>query len=258
MDVTLLFAMVIALLMIGVPIAISLGLSSVLFLLWFSDTSLASIAQTLMQAFVGHYTLLAIPFFILASSFMSTGGVAKRIIRFSIACVGHLRGGLGHGIAEGQVIGLGARIAMGLRQIEVARNVENLAFGRHRIWRFGRAVAVVDKPRDTAGHQRRIKPFGQPPRHGHRTGIPGRVTGQSVTRKAKILKTIGNIVRGMFADQHNRRASRGVNHLHNVCLFLILCIRHHASMTAKLSGDRALCQQNCENKISDAPRLLFL
>ena len=38
----------------------------------------------------GHYTLLAIPFFILASSFMSTGGVAKRIIRFSIACVGHL------------------------------------------------------------------------------------------------------------------------------------------------------------------------
>ena len=42
----------------------------------------------------GHYTLLAIAFFILASSFMSPGGVAKRIIRFSIACVGHLRGGL--------------------------------------------------------------------------------------------------------------------------------------------------------------------
>jgi C4-dicarboxylate transporter DctM subunit len=42
----------------------------------------------------GHYTLLAIPFFILASSFMSTGGVAKRIIRVAIAVVGHLRGGL--------------------------------------------------------------------------------------------------------------------------------------------------------------------
>ncbi|WP_375689575.1 TRAP transporter large permease [Pseudooceanicola sp. LIPI14-2-Ac024] len=94
MDVLLLFVMVVGFMLIGVPIAVSLGFSSILFLLWFSDTSLASVAQTLMQAFVGHYTLLAIPFFILASSFMSTGGVAKRIIRFSIACVGHLRGGL--------------------------------------------------------------------------------------------------------------------------------------------------------------------
>ena len=94
MSVVILFALVVGLMLIGVPIAVSLGMSSVLFLLIYSDTSLASVAQTLMQAFVGHFTLLAIPFFILASSFMSTGGVAKRIIRFSIACVGHLQGGL--------------------------------------------------------------------------------------------------------------------------------------------------------------------
>ncbi|MGC8202810.1 TRAP transporter large permease [Aliiroseovarius sp. PTFE2010] len=94
MDVALLFVMIIALLLIGVPIAVSLGLSSIIFLLVFSDTSLASVAQSLYQAMAGHYTLLAIPFFILASSFMSTGGVAQRIIRFSIACVGHTRGGL--------------------------------------------------------------------------------------------------------------------------------------------------------------------
>ncbi len=94
MDVVILFAMVIGLLLIGVPIAVSLGLSSIVFLLVFSETSLASVAQSLYQAMAGHYTLLAIPFFILASSFMSTGGVAQRIIRFSIACVGHLRGGL--------------------------------------------------------------------------------------------------------------------------------------------------------------------
>ncbi len=94
MTVALLFAMVIGLMMIGVPIAVSLGMSSVMFLLIFSDSSLASVAQTLFAAFEGHSTLLAIPFFILASSFMSTGGVAERIIRFSIACVGHLRGGL--------------------------------------------------------------------------------------------------------------------------------------------------------------------
>ncbi|MSU90941.1 TRAP transporter large permease subunit [Rhodobacteraceae bacterium 2CG4] len=94
MEVLVLFLMVIGFLMIGVPIAIALGLSSILFLLVLSDTSLASIAQTLFQAMAGHYTLLAIPFFILASSFMSTGGVARRIIDFSIACVGHFPGGL--------------------------------------------------------------------------------------------------------------------------------------------------------------------
>ncbi|MGV8950213.1 MAG: TRAP transporter large permease [Cypionkella sp.] len=94
MHVLALFLGIIALLMIGVPIAVALGLSSILFLLFFSDTSLASIAQTFYAGMAGHYTLLAIPFFILASSFMSTGGVAQRIIRFSIACVGHLPGGL--------------------------------------------------------------------------------------------------------------------------------------------------------------------
>ncbi|GAA3872328.1 TRAP transporter large permease [Celeribacter arenosi] len=94
MAVVLLFVLIIGLLLIGVPIAVSLGLSSMIFLLAFSDTSLASVAQSLYQAMAGHYTLLAIPFFILASSFMSTGGVAKRIVRFSIACVGHFHGGL--------------------------------------------------------------------------------------------------------------------------------------------------------------------
>jgi len=41
-----------------------------------------------------HYTLLAIPFFILSSAFLSTGGVARRLIRFAIDMVGHIRGGL--------------------------------------------------------------------------------------------------------------------------------------------------------------------
>ncbi|WP_298496712.1 TRAP transporter large permease [uncultured Maritimibacter sp.] len=94
MEVALLFVIIVGLLLIGVPIAIALGFSSIMFLLVFSDTSLASIAQSFYQAMAGHYTLLAIPFFILASSFMSTGGVAQRIIRFAIAVVGHFRGGL--------------------------------------------------------------------------------------------------------------------------------------------------------------------
>ena len=94
MDILFLFLMVIGFMLIGVPIAVSLGLSSIIFLMMHSDASLASVAQTLFSAFEGHYTLLAIPFFILASVFMSTGGVAHRIIRFAIAVVGSFRGGL--------------------------------------------------------------------------------------------------------------------------------------------------------------------
>jgi len=94
MAILVLFLMVIGFMLIGVPIAVSLGLSSIIFLKMHSDSSLASVAQTLFSAFEGHYTLLAIPFFILASVFMSTGGVAHRIIRFAIAVVGSFRGGL--------------------------------------------------------------------------------------------------------------------------------------------------------------------
>jgi C4-dicarboxylate transporter DctM subunit len=130
MVVTLLFILIIALLMIGVPIAIALGLSSILFLVVHSDGSLSSIAQTLFSAFHGHFTLLAIPFFILASTFMSTGGVARRIIRFAIAVVGHFKGGLAiasvfacmmfaalSGSSPATVVAIGSIVIAGMRQV---------------------------------------------------------------------------------------------------------------------------------------------
>ncbi|MBK5106320.1 MAG: TRAP transporter large permease, partial [Burkholderiales bacterium] len=55
--------------------------------------SLASLSLKLFET-SEHFTLLAIPFFILSGAFMTTGGVAKRMIRFANACIGHLRGGL--------------------------------------------------------------------------------------------------------------------------------------------------------------------
>jgi len=129
MEVAILFTLVIGLMLIGVPIAISLGLSSMIFLLVYADGSLASIAQTLFSAFDGHYTLLAIPFFILASSFMSTGGVAKRIIRFANACVGHFSGGLAiasvfacmmfaalSGSSPATVVAIGSIVIAGMRE----------------------------------------------------------------------------------------------------------------------------------------------
>ena len=130
MDVVLLFVGVIGLMLIGVPIAVSLGLSSIIFLLVLSDTSLASVAQSFFQAMAGHYTLLAIPFFVLASSFMSTGGVARRIIRFSIALVGHFHGGLAiagvfacmlfaalSGSSPATVVAIGSIVIAGMRQV---------------------------------------------------------------------------------------------------------------------------------------------
>jgi C4-dicarboxylate transporter DctM subunit len=135
MDVVILFAMVIGLMMIGVPIAVSLGFSSIIFLLVLSDTSLASIAQSFFQAMAGHYTLLAIPFFILASSFMSTGGVAQRIIRFSIAIVGHFPGGLAiagvfacmlfaalSGSSPATVVAIGSIVIAGMRQVGYSKD----------------------------------------------------------------------------------------------------------------------------------------
>ena len=130
MEALLLFIVIIGLMLIGVPIAVSLGVSSIGFLLLFSEASLASVAQTLMSAFTGHYTLLAIPFFVLASGFMSTGGVAKRIIRFAIAVVGHVRGGLAiasvfacmmfaalSGSSPATVVAIGTIVIAGMRQV---------------------------------------------------------------------------------------------------------------------------------------------
>jgi len=130
MEVALLFALIIGLMLIGVPISVSLGLSSVIFLVFHSGGSLSSIAQTMFSAFDGHYTLLAIPFFILASTFMSTGGVARRIIRFAIACVGHFQGGLAiasvfacmmfaalSGSSPATVVAIGTIVIAGMRQV---------------------------------------------------------------------------------------------------------------------------------------------
>jgi C4-dicarboxylate transporter, DctM subunit len=81
------------LLILGVPIAIALGLASIGAILLFADQSLVAISQRFFSA-LQTYQLLAIPFFVLAGTFMTTGGVAKRMIAFANALVGRFRGGL--------------------------------------------------------------------------------------------------------------------------------------------------------------------
>lgn len=94
MTTAALFILLFGCMLLGMPIALALGLSSIGTILMFSNDSLASIALKLFEALSEHYTLLAIPFFILSSTFLSTGGVAKRIIRFALSLVGHIRGGI--------------------------------------------------------------------------------------------------------------------------------------------------------------------
>ncbi|RKQ96970.1 C4-dicarboxylate transporter DctM subunit [Kushneria sinocarnis] len=93
MTIAFLFVALFVLMAIGVPIAVSLGLSSAVTIMLFSQDSLQSLAIKLF-ATADHYTLLAIPFFLLAGAFMTSGGVARRLISFANASVGHIRGGL--------------------------------------------------------------------------------------------------------------------------------------------------------------------
>ncbi|WP_136661166.1 TRAP transporter large permease [Nitratireductor sp. XY-223] len=129
MDAIILFVLVLGLLFLGVPVAVSLGLSSILVIAFFSEDSMSSVALQLFTA-SQNYTLLAIPFFVLASAFMSTGGVARRIIRFAIATVGHFRGGLAmasvlacmlfaalSGSSPATVVAIGTIAIAGMRQV---------------------------------------------------------------------------------------------------------------------------------------------
>ncbi len=93
MTTVALFVLLFVFMFLGMPVAVALGLSSLLTILFFAQDSLASLSLKLFET-SEHYTLLSIPFFILGGAFMTTGGVAKRMIRFANACIGHLRGGL--------------------------------------------------------------------------------------------------------------------------------------------------------------------
>ena len=88
-----LFVLFFIYLLLGMPLAICLGLS-VIATFWYHETlPLMAVAQKLYNG-LDHFALMAIPFFILASNIMTTGGVSKRLIEACNAFVGHYKGGL--------------------------------------------------------------------------------------------------------------------------------------------------------------------
>lgn len=89
------FAVLLAILMIDVPIAVAIGLTAVIFFVGQGQTSFLAMLPQRMYSGTTGFTLLAIPFFILAGNLMNVGGTTERLFRFARALVGHIPGGLG-------------------------------------------------------------------------------------------------------------------------------------------------------------------
>jgi C4-dicarboxylate transporter, DctM subunit len=94
MTALVIFGLLTALMLTGMPISISLGLTVLTFLFTMTEVPLESVALKLFTG-IEKFEIMAIPFFILAGNFLTHGGVAKRMIKFATAMVGHWHGGLG-------------------------------------------------------------------------------------------------------------------------------------------------------------------
>src|SRR5689334_24305574 len=94
MNSGLIFGLLIALMLTGMPISIALGLTVLSFLFVMTNVPIEAVALTLFTG-LETFEIMAIPFFILAGNFLTHGGVAKRMIAFATSLVGHWYGGLG-------------------------------------------------------------------------------------------------------------------------------------------------------------------
>jgi len=93
MTAIIIFLILAALLITGMPVSIALGLTVFSFLFGFTDIPMDSIALKLFTG-IEKFEIMAIPFFILAGNFLTHGGVARRMIRFATSLVGHWHGGM--------------------------------------------------------------------------------------------------------------------------------------------------------------------
>jgi C4-dicarboxylate transporter, DctM subunit len=89
----LLFALLIVLFFINIPVAVALGLASMIILMIQDNVPLMVIVQKMFNS-TDSFTLMAVPFFILAGKLMESGGISKRLMHFASTIVGSLHGGL--------------------------------------------------------------------------------------------------------------------------------------------------------------------
>ncbi|MCB2217434.1 TRAP transporter large permease [Desulfofustis glycolicus] len=143
MTTLLIFAALVGLILIGVPVAISMGLTAAATFLIMGQPDILTMVPQRMYASTTSFTLLAIPFFILAGNLMNTGGITQRIFRFARALVGHIWGGLGQVNVIASMIfsgmsGAAVADAAGLGMIEMKAMKDN---GYD--WRFSAAVTAA-------------------------------------------------------------------------------------------------------------------
>src|SRR5207253_9928179 len=93
MNGLILFGLLVALMLTGMPISIALGLTVLTFIFGFTQVPVQSVALKLFTG-IENFEIMAIPFFILAGNFLTHGGVARRMIRFATSLIGHWYGGL--------------------------------------------------------------------------------------------------------------------------------------------------------------------
>ncbi|GAB4056800.1 TRAP transporter large permease subunit [Uliginosibacterium sediminicola] len=94
MNTAVIFGVLLVLMITGMPISISLGLTVLTFLYTMTQVPIESVAMKLFTG-IEKFEIMAIPFFLLAGNFLTSGGVARRMIRFAVTMVGHWPGGLG-------------------------------------------------------------------------------------------------------------------------------------------------------------------
>jgi tripartite ATP-independent transporter DctM subunit len=98
-----LFVGLILLLFFGIPVLLAIGVAALIGILLVPDLVPAMFPQK-MFTMLDSFSLLAMPYFILAGELMSKGGLSKKLVEFSETVVGHLRGGLGHASVVGSMI----------------------------------------------------------------------------------------------------------------------------------------------------------
>ncbi|WAL39784.1 TRAP transporter large permease [Brevibacterium sp. BRM-1] len=94
-EATVALVVVLALLLLSsAPIAVALGLTSLIYIYYFTLMPMTQVPERLFNA-LNSFPLMAIPFFIVAANVMSTGGISRRLTEFGASLVGHMKGGLG-------------------------------------------------------------------------------------------------------------------------------------------------------------------
>src|SRR5215217_1494433 len=94
MTATIIFGLLVALMLTGMPISIALGLTVLAFLFTMTTVPIEAVGLKLFTG-IENFEIMAIPFFILAGNFLTHSGVAKRMIAFATSMIGHWHGGLG-------------------------------------------------------------------------------------------------------------------------------------------------------------------